>query len=82
MHRAHRLRERISEKTVSQEQEEVDIWCCGRAGRVLRRLANTRTDGVCGRSGLLDTGHRGLRYIVRLDAEAAAGRRIITRSHM
>ena len=55
----------------------MDIWGRGRAGRVLWRLADARTDGVCGRGGHLDSRPRGVRYFGRLDAQAAAGRGII-----
>ena len=72
----------FSEETVRQEQEEVDIWGRGRASRVRRRLANTRTDGVCCRGGLLDPRARGLRDIGHLDAQAAAGRGIGPRTIM
>ena len=66
----------FSEETIRQEQEEVDIWGRGRAGRVLRRVTNARTDGVRCRGGLLDPRARGLHYSGRLDAQAAAGRGI------
>ena len=71
-----------SEETVRQEQEEVDIWGRGRACRVLRRLADSRTDGVRCRGGLLDSRPRGVRYFGRLDAQAAAGRGIGPRTIM
>ena len=67
-----------SEETVRQDQEEVGLWGRGRARRVLRRLADARTDGVCCRGGFLGSRARGVRYIGRMDAQAAAGRRIIT----
>ena len=72
----------FSEETFRQKQEEVDIWGRGRAGRVLRRIANTRTDGICCRGGLLDPRARGLRDIGHLDAQAAAGRGIGPRTIM
>ncbi len=66
------------EETASQEQEEVDIWGRGRAGRIPRCTANARTGSVCTRGGLVDHWPRGLRYIVRLDAQAATGRGMTT----
>lgn len=77
LRRANLLAARISEKAISQNQEEVGLWGRGRAGRILRRLADARADGVRCRGGLLIARPRGLRHPGHLDAQAAAGRRVI-----
>ena len=64
----------FSEETVRQKQEEVGLWGRGRIGRIPRRLANARTSSVRLSGGLLGSWPLGLRYIVRLDAQAATGR--------
>ena len=76
LRRANLLAVRTSEKAISQNQEEVGLWGRGRAGRILRRLADARADGVCRRGGFLDARPRGLRHPGHLDAQAA-GRRVI-----
>jgi len=55
----------------------MDFWGRGRAGRILWRLADTRTDGVCRRGGFLDARPRGLHNLGRVDAQAARGRGVI-----